>query len=369
VGSGALHPLWREVATLRGSFFLQPVFGLVSLAARPPAPPVAGGILADEMVRFSEWSCCIMHLLHFGACSFRSSGFSFSGLRQAALTFTSKLRREFGGVCIALTAPVLEYRVPTPCPQGLGKTVELLALVSAHRFPGAYQVGGRLSTSTPSATRQCAGSRLRSTGLSEIMLPLTSLTNSRVQKRGSNTSFSIFLKDVNNPSRCVLAAGAGAIGHRAARARGLRLRRSVGGGLQRSVAAVRLVRRLAARRLPGPGAGAERQKQTLGFPFANKKKPSFFEKQSNGAKPAPLQVHLHSHAADNWCQAFVVIPRFGLGTSPALGARQYSVSIKCVLTLPRHQSEMRLTKSQRTCAPTQTASSVAAACGHAHRLR
>lgn len=73
MGSGALHPLWREVATLRGSFFLQPVFGLVSLAARPLPPPVAGGILADEMVRFSEWSCCIMHLLHFGACSFRSA--------------------------------------------------------------------------------------------------------------------------------------------------------------------------------------------------------------------------------------------------------------------------------------------------------
>ena len=45
-----LHPLWREVATPRGAFWLQPAFGLVSARPFPPPPPVPAGILADEMV-------------------------------------------------------------------------------------------------------------------------------------------------------------------------------------------------------------------------------------------------------------------------------------------------------------------------------
>jgi hypothetical protein len=45
-----LHPLWREVLTGHGPFYLQPVFGLVSLQRFPPPPPIAGGMLAEEMV-------------------------------------------------------------------------------------------------------------------------------------------------------------------------------------------------------------------------------------------------------------------------------------------------------------------------------
>ena len=50
-GGGRLHPLWREVSSSHGPFYLQPVFGLVSLQRPLPPPPVAGGMLAEEMVR------------------------------------------------------------------------------------------------------------------------------------------------------------------------------------------------------------------------------------------------------------------------------------------------------------------------------
>jgi hypothetical protein len=62
-----LHPLWREVPTSHGSFYLQSVFGLVSLQRFPPPPPVAGGMLAEEMVRLcynipSGLDCVTPHL-------------------------------------------------------------------------------------------------------------------------------------------------------------------------------------------------------------------------------------------------------------------------------------------------------------------
>ena len=57
-----LHPLWREVSSSHGTFYLQPVFGLVSLQRFPPPPPIAGGMLADEMVRvLCARMSCNMH--------------------------------------------------------------------------------------------------------------------------------------------------------------------------------------------------------------------------------------------------------------------------------------------------------------------
>lgn len=104
-----LHPLWREVPSSRGAFYLQPVFGLVSLQRFPPPPPIAGGMLADEMVSLCFCLGCAIPHVDFWQNVVRSHG------------------------------PSMQH-VAALLPQGLGKTVELLALVSANRFPGIYKV-------------------------------------------------------------------------------------------------------------------------------------------------------------------------------------------------------------------------------------
>ena len=46
-----VHPLWREVTCLDGqSFYVNPYTGLLSRTRFTAPEPVAGGILADEMV-------------------------------------------------------------------------------------------------------------------------------------------------------------------------------------------------------------------------------------------------------------------------------------------------------------------------------
>ena len=122
-GEGQLHPLWREAACLDGrTFYLNPSSGQLSRTRFPAPAPVPGGILADEMVRHPiPYILNPKHCCHTPPC-FRHSMAASVALSSARQADQCKMQGASGRSGCVL--------------QGMGKTVELLACILAHRFQG-----------------------------------------------------------------------------------------------------------------------------------------------------------------------------------------------------------------------------------------
>ena len=129
--ASGLHPLWREVQCLNDRLlYMNPFTGALSQTGFEHPPPVKGGILCDgehyAELRMVLWlKLCL--LLHRHAVVHSAWG-------QCVL-------------CASAVRPTVALSKMWHAEMGLGKTVELLACISAHKFQ-ARNVG------RPKAVRQ-----------------------------------------------------------------------------------------------------------------------------------------------------------------------------------------------------------------------
>jgi hypothetical protein len=122
-----LHILWREVQCLDGrKFYFNPFSGQINWKRFSQPPQVPGGILADEMVPI----LCDQHRITVSWPSYTG----IESLHSSSQALNSKHKEDaLSGLCIMLAGgcPHTVWHV-----QGMGKTVELLACIIAHPFPG-----------------------------------------------------------------------------------------------------------------------------------------------------------------------------------------------------------------------------------------